>query len=288
MQDSKPSVSVLGLGLLGASLCMELEGKYLRTGWSRNPENRRKAAERGIVDFQAETPEEAFAAGDIVVLCLPVPVITEYIRKYAGFLRPGAVLTDIGSVKGVIEEAAQSVPGLHFVGSHPMAGTEKNGIDNAFKGLYSRADVFIVPPAGAAEQDILAVENLWKSIETRTTRLDSLAHDKLVAGTSHVPHILASATVLSVLDVPEQERPVRFSGCATGFRDSSRIASSSAAMWREIVEQNVPSVLSALDSLRKHLDEYELLIRNGNFDGFERKFARGKALRDEWIRWKKY
>ena len=169
-----------------------------------------------------------------------------------------------------------------------MAGTEKNGFDNAFKGLYHNADVFIVPPPGAEEADIVKVEEMWQNIGTRTTRLDSCTHDELVAGTSHVPHILASATTLSVLDVPEDERIVRFSGCATGFRDSSRVASSSAVMWREIVEQNTPAVLTALSELRRHLDEFENMVRLGDFDGFEKKFAKGKELRDQWLRWKKY
>ncbi len=284
----EPVVSVLGLGLLGASFCMELEGKYRRAGWSRNPENRKKALEKGVVDFVTDTPEEAFAAGDIVVLCLPIPVITEYIQKYAVCMKPGAVLTDIGSVKGVIEEAAAGVDGLRFVGSHPMAGTEKNGFDHAFKGLYANADVFIVPPSNADEQDIQLIEKLWLDIGTRTTRIDSVEHDELVAGTSHVPHILASATTLSVLDVPEEDLTVRFSGCATGFRDSSRVASSSPVMWREIVEENTPAVLAALSELRRHLDEYENMIRLGDFDGFEKKFAKGKMLRDQWLRWKKY
>lgn len=281
-------VSVLGLGLLGASFCMELEGKYRRAGWSRNPENRKKALAKGCVEFTVDTPEEAFAAGDIVVLCLPIPVIIEYIKKYASCMKPGAVLTDIGSVKGVIEQAAEGVDGLHFIGSHPMAGTEKNGFDNAFKGLYNNADVFVVPPAGASEEDIVKVEKMWQDIGTRTTRIDSIEHDELVAGTSHVPHILASATTLGVLDVPEEERIIRFSGCATGFRDSSRVASSSPVMWREIVEQNTPAVLTALTELRKHLDEFENMIRSGDFDGFEKKFAKGKELRDQWVRWKKY
>ena len=286
--NENPVVSVLGLGLLGASFCMELEGKYRRAGWSRNPDIRKKALEKGVVEYTVDTPEEAFAAGDIVVLCLPIPVITEYIRKYARHMKPGAVLTDIGSVKGVIEKAAAEVEGLHFIGSHPMAGTEKNGFDHAFKGLYTNADVFIVPPSGAEEQDIRRIETLWQDIGTRTTRIDSEEHDELVAGTSHVPHILASATTLSVLDVPEEEQIIRFSGCATGFRDSSRVASSSAVMWREIVEQNVPAVLTALSELRRHLDEYENMIRLGDFNGFEKKFSRGKMLRDQWLRWKKY
>ena len=281
-------VSVLGFGLLGASFCMELEGKYRRVGWCRNPETRQKALDRGIVDEIFSTPEEAFSAGDIVVLCLPIPVILEYITRYASFLKPGAVLTDIGSVKGIIEECACSVPGLHFVGSHPMAGTEKNGLDNAFKGLYSNADVFVVPPPGAAESDIESVETLWRSIGTRTTRIASGPHDKLVAGTSHVPHIIASAMTLGVLDVEEAERIIRFSGCATGFRDSSRVASSSPVMWREIVQQNTPAVLEALKDFREHLDAFEAMVREGDYDAFEQKFANGKMLRDQWIRWKKY
>ena len=284
----EPVVSVLGLGLLGASFCMELEGKYRRAGWSRNPENRKKALEKGVVDFVTDTPEEAFAVGDIVVLCLPIPVITEYIQKYAACMKPDAVLTDIGSVKGVIEEAAAGVDGLRFIGSHPMAGTEKNGLDNAFKGLYSNADVFVVPPPGAAESDIESVETLWRSIGTRTTRIASGPHDKLVAGTSHVPHIIASAMTLGVLDVEEAERIIRFSGCATGFRDSSRVASSSPVMWREIVQQNTPAVLEALKDFREHLDAFEAMVREGDYDAFEQKFANGKMLRDQWIRWKKY
>lgn len=286
--EQKSAVSVLGLGLLGASFCMELEGKYRRIGWCRNPETRKKALDSGVIDQIAESPEEAFAAGDITVLCLPIPVIMEYIRKYGSCLRKGGVLTDIGSVKGVIEHAALEVEGLHFIGSHPMAGTEKSGFDNAFKGLYANADVFIVPPPGAEKTDIEKIEKMWQDIGTRTTVLDSGSHDVLVAGTSHVPHILASATTLSVLDVPESERIIRFSGCATGFRDSSRVASSSPSMWREIVEENTPAVLEAVTALRKHLDEFEEMIRNGDFDGFEKKFSKGKALRDQWLRWKKY
>ena len=240
------------------------------------------------MDEICETPEEAFSLGDIVVLCLPIPVILEYITRYGTCLKKGGILTDIGSVKGSIETCALSVPGLHFIGSHPMAGTEKSGMDHAFKGLYSNADVFVVPPPDALESDIQTVETLWHSIGTRTTRIGSKIHDELVAGTSHVPHILASAMTLGVLDVEESERIIRFSGCATGFRDSSRVASSSPAMWGEIVEQNTPAILEALAEFRKHLDSFESMIRSGDYQAFEKKFAGGKVLRDQWLRWKKY
>jgi prephenate dehydrogenase len=200
-------------------------------------------------------------------------VTLDVLDKLEGYLTPDTIVTDVCSLKGFVSKKAYS---YKFIPSHPMAGTEKSGLDNAFKGLYSNADVFIVPPMGAEEADILKVEKLWQDIGTRTTRLDSREHDELVAGTSHVPHILASATTLSVLDVPEDERIVRFSGCATGFRDSSRVASSSPVMWREIVEQNTPAVLTALSELRRHLDEFENMVRLGDFDGFEQKFAKGK------------
>ena len=170
-----------------------------------------------------------------------------------------------------------------------MAGTEKTGPENAFPTLYSNADVFVVPPPGAKEEDIREIEHLWQSIGTKTTRLPSQEHDELVAHSSHLAHIVASALTLSILDVddPEKKR-LRFSGCATGFRDTSRIASSSPLMWREIIEHNTPAVIASLETFADSLKALEDLIRRGDFDEFEREFARGKELRDSWMKYKNY
>ena len=283
------NAAIVGIGLLGASLGMAMkESGYLRSGWTRRPQVTEWALEHDVIDLGYDTLEETFASADILILCVPIPQIMEYIKQYAHRMKPDAILTDIGSVKTVIEEAALSVH-ARFIGGHPMAGTEKTGPENAFPTLYSNADVFVVPPPGAKEEDVREMEHLWQSIGTKTTRLPSHEHDELVAHSSHLAHIVASALTLSILDVddPEKKR-LRFSGCATGFRDTSRIASSSPLMWREIIEHNTPAVIASLETFAGSLKVLEELIRRGDFDGFEREFARGKELRDSWMKYKNY
>ena len=163
-------------------------------------------------------------------------------------MRKGAVLTDIASVKSGITACADSVEGLNFVGSHPMAGTEKSGYKAGFAGLFNNADVFIVPGKYATEDGIALTEEFWSSLNAFCRRITAAEHDKLVAHTSHMLHIIASALTRSILDRTDaREQSLNNYGCATGFRDTSRIASSSPAMWREICMENVSAILPALD-----------------------------------------
>ncbi len=282
-------IGIAGLGLLGASLGMALRGKNVeRIGWTRRKEVRRYALENNIVDSVTETPLELFRQSDLLILCIPIPEILAFIRQYGPFLKPGGILTDIGSVKCAVEQAALA-SGVRFIGSHPMAGTEKSGPEAAFPEMYRDADVFVVPPSGAAEKDIAEVESFWRMIGTRTTRIDAKAHDALVAHTSHAAHVIAAALTLSILDERDPEtRRRHFSGCATGFRDTSRIASSSPLMWREIIEHNTPAVLSALKDFDLRLQDMIAGIEKGDFDSFQDSFAKGKALRDEWLKYKNY
>lgn len=283
------NAAIVGIGLLGASLGMAMKKSgYVRSGWTRRPQVTEWALKNDVIDFGFDTLEETFASADIIILCVPIPQIIEYTEKYASLMKADAILTDIGSVKTVIEEAAVSV-NARFIGGHPMAGTEKTGPENGFGTLYCNADVFVVPPPGAKEEDICEIEHLWQSIGTKTTRLPSHEHDELVAHSSHLAHMVASALTLSILDVndPEKKR-LRFSGCATGFRDTSRIASSSPLMWREIIEHNTPAVIASLETFSDSLKALEELIRKGDFDAFEQEFARGKELRDSWMKYKNY
>ena len=168
-----------------------------------------------------------------------------------------------------------------------MAGTEKRGVACAFPELYENAEVFVVPPPDAAPEAVAEVEALWTAIGTRVVRIGATEHDDLVAHTSHVLHILASALALSVLDAASPEaRRRRFAGCATGFRDTSRIASSNPVMWREIIEHNQPAVLAAMRDFDRRYERFRTLIEQGNFDAFEQEFAEGKRLRDEWVAYK--
>ena len=273
-------IAVVGLGMLGCSLCASLEGTCTRLGWSRRPEVTKWVKETGLVEEACSCVEDALAQADLAVLCLPVPVIMEYLGRYAELMKK-TLVTDIGSVKGCIEKAALE-NGVRFVGSHPMAGTEKSGPESLVRGIYAGATVFIVPPQGAAEADIAQVESLWHKVKSKTRRLNAKEHDWLVANTSHVPHVVSCALALSVLDVPESDRSQRFAGCASGFRDTVRVAASSPKMWKEILSHNQSAVLEAMDFYERRCSHLKNLIASGDFDGFEREFARGKELIELW------
>ena len=284
-------VAIVGLGLLGASLGMEMRGgPYRRLGWTRRSNIRRWALDCDVIDETCDDLGELLSQADLTLLALPIPGIVEYLERYAGFWRPGAVVSDLGSVKSEVMTAARKFltpRGVHFVGGHPMAGTEKSGPESAFPELYVNADVFLCPFSDSPEEAVVLLEEFWRRVGTRTSRIDAARHDDLVAHTSHVLHILASSLALSILDAPDrQTRSERFSGCATGFRDTSRIASSNPVMWREIIESNRSAVLKAMSDFETCYYSMKRMIETGDFDGFEREFARGKLLRDSWIEYK--
>ena len=284
-------VAVIGLGLLGASFGMALRGKELcRLGWTRRENIRRWAIDCDVIDETAETLPEILAKADIVVFALPVPAIIRTIEEYAPHFRPGSIVTDMGSVKSGVMEAGKKylLPrGVHFIGGHPMAGTEKSGPESAFPTLYDNADVFLCPFPETPAEKLAELKALWESLNTHVVTIASGEHDDLVAHTSHVLHILASALTLSILDgaAPETIQR-RFAGCATGFRDTSRIASSNPVMWREIIAENRDHVLKAMEDFDLRYEKFKQLIQSGDFDGFEKEFAAGKLLRDSWVDYK--
>ena len=289
-QPRNTVVAIIGLGLLGASLGMALRGgTFRRTGWTRRESIRRWAVDCDVLDECEDSLEEVLGKADLTILALPLPEIERYLKEYAHCFRPGSVVSDIGSCKSGIMKAAEALKpfGVHFVGGHPMAGTEKSGPESAFPTLYRNADVFVCPGEESPEEAVELVEQLWRSVGTKTSRISAARHDDLVAHTSHVLHILASALALSILDAPDETlRLERFRGCATGFRDTSRIASSSPLMWREIIENNREAVLVAMRDFDRRYEAYRRMIETGDFDSFEREFAHGKLLRDSWLEYK--
>ncbi len=288
----KKNLAIIGLGLLGASLGMTLRGgNYRRIGWSRRPEVRQWAIEHDVIDETDDNVEDVLNKADITILCLPIPEIMNFIVKYADCWHQGAIVTDIGSVKQVIVECGEThlkPRGVHFIGSHPMAGTEKSGPEAAFPSLYDNAEAFVTFTGSSDPEALEAVIELWRSIKVRTVKIVARDHDVLVAHTSHVLHVVALALAQAVLDCPnEEEKMLRFSGCATGFRDTSRIASSSPRMWREIIENNQDAALETIRSFEKRWQHLRDIIEKKDFDQFEREFAHGKELRDEWVEYKK-
>ena len=211
--------------------------------------------------------------------------------QYADDFPKGQIVTDVGSLKGEICAAAEKLlapRGVRFVGSHPMAGTEKHGVGAAFPQLYENADIFILNGGGADPEAVEAVGSLWRCAGGHPKYLnDANDHDALVARTSHVLHIVASALTSGILDAASaEEKSKRFAGCATGFRDSCRIAASTPAMWREITEKNRTAVLKAMDEFEERYFTLRRLIEEGEFDRFQEEFAKGKELRDQWMSYK--
>ena len=286
----KTTIGIIGVGMLGASLSASLpEGRYRRIGWARRREVGVWALKNGVLDSFCSTAEELLKEADVAVICLPVPTIIEYLQKHADLMKEEKVIvTDIGSVKGCIEKAALA-EGIRFVGSHPMAGTEKSGPEAMVPGIYGNATVFIVPPYKPDAEALEMVEAMWESVGGRIFRIDSAAHDLLVAHTSHVPHIVSSALALSVLDEPDPiVKEQRFAGCASGFRDTIRVAASSPRMWRDIISHNKTAVIEAINSYEERCTLMKRMIQNDDFDGFEREFGLGKTLIEEWRREKKW
>lgn len=289
-ENNRTKVAIIGLGLLGASLGMALKGdKYHRLGWTRRKDVRDWAVDNSIIDESADNIETILGQADITVLCLPIPSIMEYLKKYAACWKKGSIVTDIGSVKEVIVNCGESALepyGVRFVGGHPMAGTEKTGPEAAFSTLYRNAEVFVTVTPQSCAEAVAAVAGMWESIGTTVVKIDTREHDILVAHTSHISHILALALTEAVLDCDPKDKQLRFSGCATGFRDTSRITSSAPSMWRQIIENNQPAVLETVKQFEKRWLKLIDIIERKDYDTLEEEFAAGKKLRDSWIEYK--
>lgn len=280
------TVAIAGLGLLGTSLGMALRDcGCRRIGWTRNRTNLCRAVEENVIDDFSDTLETAAAQSDITILCLPVTEIIKWIPKLGGVIRPEAILTDVGSAKGLIMAHAETEfkSAGFFIGSHPMAGTEYSGYDAAVESLYRHAPVFITPAAGVPRHAVETLCHFWRGIGADPTPVSSALHDRIVAHTSHLSHLLAATLVRTALDFPENEHPLWYDGCAGGFRDTTRIASSSAAMWRTIIEQNREEVLKAMDHFIEKWSQMRHQIENHDFDAFEQLFAEGHNRRAEWL-----
>jgi len=287
MSVEQKNVAIIGLGLLGGSLGMALKDKgYHRLGWARRPETRTLALEIDAVDQTADELAIVLAEADITILCLPIPKIMEFCEQYATLFKPGSIVTDIGSVKEVIvnrAEAAFADIDVEFVGSHPMAGTEKSGLESSFPELYDGAAIFVTPTEKSSHKAVQEINNLWQAINTNPVEISVKEHVNLVAHTSHISHVLALALSLAVLDCDDDVKQNRYDGCASGFRDTSRITSSNPQMWREIIENNQPAVLDVVKSVEEEWHEIRSVIENKEFDKLEALFSKGKVLRDAWM-----
>jgi len=274
-------IAILAPGLLGASVARAARhygAAKAITLWARRPEVRLQLKGQPWCDRVADTPADAVKGAQLVIVCAPVDQIVALVRQISPALAPGAIVTDVGSVKGEICRLGHKAlaPGHHFVGSHPMAGSEKTGWEHGRADLFVRRAVFVTPlpetDAKAAEQ----VAAFWAALEADVASLEPDAHDEIVAHISHLPQVLASTLCASLARRDPKWR--NFSG--GGLRDTTRIAGSDPKLWKTILEQNRDEVLRAVRAYQEELHGMERALANRDWFEVQAILERGKAYRD--------
>ncbi|MBI1181461.1 MAG: prephenate/arogenate dehydrogenase family protein [Alphaproteobacteria bacterium] len=281
-------LALIGVGLIGSSIARRarqdgLAAEIVATARSR--ETRETVAHLGLADRVTETAAEAVEGADLVILCTPVGAFGAVAREIGPHLAPGAILTDVGSVKQtVIDDVSPFVPeGVHLIPGHPVAGTENSGPEAGFPDLFEDRWCIVTPPEGA---DAAATDRLvafWQALGSKTEVMDARHHDLVLAITSHVPHLIAYNIVGTAADLETvtQSEVIKFS--AGGFRDFTRIAASDPTMWRDIFLNNKDAVLEMLGRFTEDLTALQRAIRWGDGDTLFNLFTRTRAIRREVI-----
>lgn len=277
-------VALIGLGLIAGSMALAMKRAGVAgeiTGYARTGATRETARRIGLVDQVFESAVEAVEGADLVVLCVPVGVMGAVAAEIAPHLKPGATVSDVGSVKqAVVEAVAPHLPqGVHFVPAHPMAGTEHSGPEAGFAELFDNRWCLIVPEADTDEAAVERITKFWQALGSNTERMEVEHHDLVCAVVSHIPHMIAY-TMVGVADdfrrVSEQE-VIKFS--AAGFRDFTRIAASDPTMWRDVFLNNKQATLEILGRFTEELFALQRAIRTGDGDHLFDYFTHTRNIR---------
>ena len=274
-------LTILAPGLLGGSVAKAAHTRGLAKRiviWARRPEVRQQLREQPWCTQVLDTPNDAVGSANLVVLAAPVEKIVELARQIAPHLPAGAVVTDVGSVKNELSRLCHAAMpiGAAFVGSHPMAGSQKTGWEHSSETLFEGRTCFVTPLANTPEAAVETVAQFWRAVGANVTTVEPEVHDQIVAHISHLPQTLAT-TRCSFL---AQKNPAWRDFAGGGLRDSTRIAASDATMWIEIFKQNRDEVISALREFQHELQGFDLALANRNWDELRRRLEYGKTYRD--------
>jgi prephenate dehydrogenase len=254
-------ISILGVGLLGGSIGLAVR-KYISNckiiGYGHRPSTLDAALALGAIDQGFADPALAVEGADLVILCTPVGLFEQLLPKIAQSLAPSAWVTDVGSTKrSIVELAEKHIAAGRFVGSHPMAGSEKRGVEFARADLYRGALCLTTPTPATAPAALEAVESFWRLLGMRIQRLDPAEHDKLLADISHLPHAVAAALVA-------MQSEAALGLCGKGFLDATRIAAGDGGLWRDIFLDNRDNLRDGVLRLREELDRLLSILDSGD------------------------
>jgi len=282
MSAPLPRLSVIGVGLIGGSLARAVRDAGFAAevvGWSRRSPSRDLALREGLVDRVEAEPEDAVRGADVVVLAVPLASSAALAARVAPACAPGAILTDVGSVKtGVVAALEAAWPDAsRVVGAHPIAGSERSGAEAATPGLFHGSHCVLTPTSRTHPQAVARVRALWEAVGASVHEMTPAAHDTLLARLSHAPHVLAYALMDAVAGAAGAGGGLAYAG--GGFRDTTRIAASSADLWTEIVLENAAAVLAALDEFDASLVTFRDAVARQDGPGLQRLMAAAAAAR---------
>jgi cyclohexadieny/prephenate dehydrogenase len=276
-------VAILGLGLIGGSIGLAVAEHLpgiVTTGFDADPAVRRRAAERGLTTTVCDTAAEAATEADLVILCVPVGAMGEVARQIAPTLSRSALVSDVGSSKRTITRAlAEALPGQAIIPAHPVAGTEHSGPDAGFATLFHHRWCILTPPGDADSALVTELATFWRALGAMVEVMDAEHHDRVLAVTSHIPHLIAYTIVGTASDLEQVTRSEVIKYSAGGFRDFTRIAASDPTMWRDVFLNNRDAVLEMLDSFLTDLAHMREAIKAGDGETMFDLFARTRAIR---------
>lgn len=281
-------LTIIGVGLIGGSLARALKSQgYCReiVGCGRDESQLKRALELGVVDRISVDIATAVRGADVIVLAVPLGAMEICFRAMVGHVAEDAIITDVGSAKGSVVAAARAafrhLP-TGFVPGHPIAGTEKSGVEASFVELFRKRRVILTPVPESSSDAVVKVRQMWEQTGAVVEEMGVEHHDEVLAATSHLPHLLAFGLVDSLVGMDESEEIFRFA--AGGFRDFTRIASSDPLMWRDICLANRDAILKVLAHYSEDLAELTRSVRDGDGTALESVFRRAKNARDRYAK----
>ncbi len=279
-------ITIVGVGLLGGSLGLAIKQRRLASkvdGYVRRSASISECEEAGVVDHATRDIKRAVENADLIILSTPLSRMRELSEEMVPALKPGAIVTDVGSVKASVVQELETLfskANTHFIGSHPMAGGEKTGVSAAKADLFEKAVCVVTPTAQSNVQAVEAVETFWKSVGSRTVKLSPETHDELVSRSSHLPHVIAAELANYVLSPTHAKEQALL--CANGFRDTTRIASGSPEMWCDISLANQKNLSRVLGIYIEGLEEFRQALDSGDTKLIQEFFEKAKQRRDTW------
>lgn len=281
-------LAIVGLGLIGGSFARALRaagGVGRISGFDPDPQQRDDAMRHGVIDQVFDTAAAAVRDADLVLLAVPVLHTAAALDACLPALKPGTVVSDVGSTKQSVLRDVEKVCGGQlppwFVAAHPIAGTEKSGVANSSAELFRNHRVILTPHAAQDHAAQMVVTRAWQAIGARVVEMDAACHDAIFAATSHLPHVIAYSFVDMLARQPEAAE--LFANAGGGFRDFTRIASSSPQMWHDIIRANADAVGALLDRQLDELTQIRQMMRDARWDELRELFERARAAREQYL-----